>query len=114
MAYVYHSNGWKQLGLLSSFEKGFQRQVMMENMDDTLFNTNGNAHAIDFNNTHCNEDVDVEVPINIVMEESLTKVTQFLSPIVSLNIDSLKCLPTTSDKEGTFLCYVPNIIFTLF
>ncbi len=64
----------------------------MENMDNTLFNTNGDALAFDFNNTHCNEDVDVEVPINIVMEKSLTKVTQFLNAIVSLSIASLKCL----------------------
>jgi hypothetical protein len=105
-------NGWKQIGLLSSFEKDFQRQVMMESMDNTLFNTNGDALAIDFNNTHCNEDV--EVSIDIVMEESLTRVTQFLNAIVSLNIASLKCLARRSDKEGTFLCYVPNIIFTLF
>jgi capsid portal protein len=107
-------NGWKQIGLLNSFEKAFQRQVMMENMDNILFNTNGNALAIDFNNTHYNENVDVEVPINIVMEASLTRVTQFLNAIVSLNISSLKCLAIRSDKEGTFLCYVPNIIFTLF
>jgi hypothetical protein len=105
---------WKQIRLLSSFEKDFQRHVIMENMDNTLFNTNGNALAIDFNNTHFNEDVDVEVPIDIVMEESLTRVTQFLNAIASLSITSLKCLARRSDKEGTFLCYVPNIIFTLF
>lgn len=84
-------NWWKQIGLLSSFEKDFQRQVMMENMDNALFNTNGNALAIDYNNTHCNEDVDVEVPIDIVMEKSLTRVTQFLNAIASLSIASLKC-----------------------
>jgi hypothetical protein len=84
-------NKWKQIGLLSSFEKDFQRQVMMENMENTLFNTNGDALAIDFNNTHCNEDVDVEVLIDIVMEESLTRATQFLNAIVSLSIASLKC-----------------------
>ncbi len=42
-------------------EKDFQRQVMMENMENTLLNTNANALAFDFNNTHCNEDVNVEV-----------------------------------------------------
>jgi hypothetical protein len=67
-------NGWKQIGLLSLTEKDFLKQVMMENMDNTLFNTNGDALAIDFNNTHFNENVDVEVLINSVMEKSLTSV----------------------------------------
>jgi hypothetical protein len=37
-------------------------------MENTLFNTNANAFAIDFNNTFYNEDVDVETLINIVIE----------------------------------------------
>jgi hypothetical protein len=41
---------------------------MLENMENTLFNTNANALAIDFNNTFYNEGVDVEVSINIVIE----------------------------------------------
>lgn len=37
-------------------------------MENTLFNTNVDALAIDFNNTLYNEDVDVETLINIVIE----------------------------------------------
>ncbi len=73
-------------------EKDFQRQVTMENMENTLFNTNANALAFDFNNTHCNEDVDVEMSTDIVMEESLTRVTQLSSAIASSSIASFKCL----------------------
>jgi hypothetical protein len=58
---------------------------MLENMENTLFNINAYALVIDFNNTHCNEDV-VEVLINIIMEESLTRVPQLLSVITSSNI----------------------------
>ncbi len=54
-------------------------------MENTLFNINAYALVIDFNNTHCNEDV-VEVLINIIMEESLTRVPQLLSVITSSNI----------------------------
>ncbi len=64
---------------------------MLENMKNTLFNINADAVVIDFNNTHYNEDV-VEVLINIVMEESLTRVTQLLSVVTSSNITSFKCL----------------------
>jgi hypothetical protein len=65
---------------------------MLENMENMLFNTNVDALAFDFNNTHCNEDVDVEVSTDIVMEESLTRVTQLSSAIASSSISSLKCL----------------------
>jgi hypothetical protein len=41
---------------------------MLENMENTLFNTNANALAIDLNNTFYNKDVDVEMLINIVIE----------------------------------------------
>jgi hypothetical protein len=41
---------------------------MLKNMENTLFNTNANALAIDFNNIFYNEDVDVEMSINIVIE----------------------------------------------
>ncbi len=64
---------------------------MLENMENTLFNPNAYAFVIDFNNTHCNEDV-VEVLIDIIMEESLTRVTQLLSAITSSNITPFKCL----------------------
>jgi hypothetical protein len=37
-------------------------------MENTLFNTNVDVLAIDFNNTLYNEDIDVEVPINIVIQ----------------------------------------------
>jgi hypothetical protein len=37
---------------------------MLENMENTLFNTNANALAIDFHNTLYN---DVEVSINITI-----------------------------------------------
>jgi hypothetical protein len=43
--------GLKQTRLLSLDEKDFQRQAILENMENTLFNTNANALAIDFNNT---------------------------------------------------------------
>ncbi len=41
---------------------------MLQNMENTLFNTNVDVLAIDFNNTLYNEDIDVEVPINIVIQ----------------------------------------------
>jgi hypothetical protein len=65
---------------------------MLENMENTLFNTNVHALVIAFNNTHYNENVDFEVSINIVMEESLRRVTQLSSTIVSSSIASFKCL----------------------
>jgi hypothetical protein len=64
---------------------------MLENMENTLFNPNVDALVIDFNNTRCNEDV-VEVLIDTIMEESLTRVTQLLSAITSSNITSFKRL----------------------
>ncbi len=65
---------------------------MLENMENTLFNTNVHALVIAFNNMHYNENVDFEVSINIVMEESLRRVTQLSSTIVSSSIASFKCL----------------------
>jgi hypothetical protein len=41
---------------------------MLENMENTLSNTNACALANDFSNTLYNENVDVEVSINIVIK----------------------------------------------
>ncbi len=86
---------------------------MLENMKNTLFNINADAVVIDFNNTHYNEDVDVEVPINIVMEKSLTRVTQFLNAIVSLNIASLKCLAKKWQRRHIFVLCTQRYIYII-
>jgi hypothetical protein len=50
MVGCYNQTRMVMKGLLSSFVD-FQNQAMLENMEYTLFNTNANALAIDFNNT---------------------------------------------------------------
>ncbi len=71
-------------------------------MENILFNSVVDALVIDFNNTHCNEDV-IEVLIDTITEESLTRVTQLLNAITSSNIGSFKCLARKKWRRYIFV-----------
>ena len=82
--------GWEQTGLLRAFDKEFQKQAMLDNIKTPLFKTI--EEEVQAYNTECNEEIDVEVSLDIVMEESLTKVVELLKCISSSNMSTIRNL----------------------
>ena len=81
---------WEQTGLLCAFDKVFQKQTMLDNIKAPLFKTiEREVHAY---NTKYNEEIDVEVSLDTVMEESLTKVVELSKFILSSHMIIIKNL----------------------
>ena len=79
---------WAQIFLLREFDNDFKNQVMLDNMVRPLFNSNEvEVHACD---TKCNEDIDVEVSLENVMEEYLTRVAELSKTINSNMMASIR------------------------
>ena len=63
---------------------------MLDNMKTPLFKTiEEEVHAY---NTECNKEIDVEVSLDIVMEESLTKIVELPKSLSSSRMITIKDL----------------------
>jgi hypothetical protein len=82
--------GWEQTGLLRAFDKVFQKQAMLDNIKTPLFKTI--EEEVQAYNTKCNEEIDVEVSLDTVMEESLTKIVELPKFISSSRMIIIKGL----------------------
>lgn len=65
-------------------------------MIESLFNSIRRKNEIEINDTNCNEEIDVEVSLETIMEEYMTRVARFLSTIASSSIFSLEELQAKS------------------
>ena len=74
--------------LLRTFDNDFQKQVMLDNMVRPLFNSN--EVEVEAYNTECNEDIDVEVSLETVMEENLTRVVELSKTVNSNKMVSIR------------------------
>ena len=75
------SKGWEHIGLLKAFDSEFQ--AMMDNMVKPLFNIKG-EEGVQATNTEWNEEIDVEVSLDTVTENNLSRVAK-LSNIINSN-----------------------------
>ena len=75
--------GWEQAGLLRAFDTEFQKGTMLENMEKPLFSCRGEEEEQTFDK-ECNEEIDVEVSLDTVMENSLSRVAE-LSKNINTN-----------------------------
>ena len=82
------SKGWTQISLLRAFDNDFQKQTMLDNMVRSLFNNN--EVEVEVCDTECNEDIDVEVSLETVMEENLTRVVELSKTINSNRMVSIR------------------------
>ena len=74
--------------LLRAFDNDFQKQHMLDNMVRPLFNSN--VVEVEAYDTECNEDIDVEVSLETVMEENLTRVVELSKTINSNKMVSIR------------------------
>ena len=85
------SKGWEQAGLLRAFDSEFQKQAMMDNMVKPLFNIK-EEEGVQATNTECNEEIDVEVSLDTVMENNLSRVAELSKTINSNRMTTIRAL----------------------
>jgi hypothetical protein len=81
--------GWDKTGLLRAFDLNFQKQAMVDNMKTPLFKTIEENLEIETTN-HGEDETDVEVSLDTVLEESLSRVVELPSSISSISMVALR------------------------
>jgi hypothetical protein len=76
------SKRWEHAGLLRAFDSEFQKQTMMNNMVKPLFNIKG-EEKVQATDTEWNEEIDVEVSLDTVTENNLSRVAELSKTINS-------------------------------
>ena len=83
------SKGWEQAGILRAFDSEFKKQAMMDNMVKPLFNIKG-EEGVQATDTECNEKIDVEVFLDTIMENNLSRVAKLSKTINSNRMATIK------------------------
>jgi hypothetical protein len=81
--------GWGHTGLLQAFQEDFQRQAMMENIKDPLFTNMGKTNTSEEIDHTDMEEICIEVSIDTVLEDSLSRVSLLMNGNTKSSITSL-------------------------
>ena len=82
--------GWEHTGLLHAFDKVFQKQTMLDNIKTPFFKTI--EDEVQTYKYISNKEIDVEMSLDIVIKESLTKVVEMPKSISSNRMITIKDL----------------------
>jgi hypothetical protein len=81
--------GWSYTGLQRAFEPEFQKQAMIDNIKTPLFNIEENV-AVETNNNNDNEETCIEVSLDTILEDSLTRVSLLTTSNNTISIATLR------------------------
>jgi uncharacterized protein (UPF0332 family) len=82
--------GWEHTGLLHAFDIVFQKQAMLDNIKTPFFKTI--EDEVQTYKYISNKEIDVEMSLDIVIKESLTKVVEMPKSISSNRMITIKDL----------------------
>jgi hypothetical protein len=92
--------GWSYTGLQRAFEPEFQKQAMIDNIKTPLFNIEENV-AVETNNNNDNEETCVEVSLDTILEDSLTRVSLLTTSSNTISMATLRGMARKMSPSAT-------------